>query len=60
VRRHPPLPPGALAVPFPLRPDFLAEVVVPKDMTALEARRLCAMLLTLAHDAARGREGGEP
>jgi hypothetical protein len=41
----------SLALPFPLRPNFLAQVVVPRDLTKDEARRLAAFLDALAHDA---------
>jgi|PlaIllAssembly_1097288.scaffolds.fasta_scaffold1856607_2 hypothetical protein len=37
----------ALCLPYPLRPDFLAQVVVPRDMTIVEAERLCAFVLAL-------------
>jgi len=50
-RLVPPMPPRraeALALPFPLRPAFLAQVVVPRDMTKDEARRLCAFIASLA------------
>lgn len=40
----------SLALPFPLRPAFLAQVVVPRDMTKDEAKRLAAFLDALAHD----------
>lgn len=44
-------PPGeALALDYPLRPGFLAQVVVPPDLTVDEARRMGAFLLTLAPD----------
>jgi hypothetical protein len=39
-----------LPLSYPLRPDFLAQVVIPRDLTAEEARRLGAFLLTLAAD----------
>lgn len=39
-----------LPLSYPLRPDFLAQVVIPRDLTSEEARRLCAFLLTLAAD----------
>lgn len=32
---------------YPLRPDMLAFVQVPRDLTQAEAERLCAMILTL-------------
>ena len=34
----------SLAMPFPLRPDFLAQIVVPRDLTKEEAKRLAAFL----------------
>lgn len=37
-----------LAMPFPLRPGYLAQVVIPRDMTKGEAARLCAFIQTLA------------
>jgi hypothetical protein len=37
-----------LALPFPLRPGYLAQVVIPIDMTKGEADRLCAFIQTLA------------
>jgi len=39
-----------LTLNYPLRPDFLAQVLIPRDLTAEEARRLGAFLLTLAAD----------
>lgn len=41
---------AGLPLSYPLRPDFLAQVVIPRDLTAEEARRLGAFLLTLAVD----------
>lgn len=41
---------GGLSLEFPLRADFLAQVIVPRDMKAEEARRLCAFVKTLAID----------
>ncbi|MCW5658434.1 MAG: hypothetical protein KIT60_12080 [Burkholderiaceae bacterium] len=38
----------SLALPFPLRPNFLAQVVVPRDLTKDEAKRLAAFLDSLA------------
>lgn len=37
-----------LALPFPLRPGHLAQIVIPLDMTKDEADRLCAFIQTLA------------
>jgi hypothetical protein len=37
-----------LAMPFPLRPGYLAQIVIPRDMTKAEAGRLCAFIQTLA------------
>jgi hypothetical protein len=46
-----PEPPGAgIALSYPLRPGFLAQVTVPRDLTVDEARRMGAFLLTLAPD----------
>jgi hypothetical protein len=36
-----------LCLPFPLRPDFLAQLVVPLDMTKAEADRLSAFVASL-------------
>lgn len=33
--------------PYPLRPDFIATIELPRDLTAAEAERLAAMLRTL-------------
>ena len=41
---------AAISLDFPLRTDFLAQVVVPRDLKAEEARRLCAFVMTLAAD----------
>lgn len=44
-------PPAAgIALNYPLRPGFLAEVTVPRDFTVEEARRMGAFLITLAAD----------
>ncbi|MEP7175802.1 MAG: hypothetical protein ABI860_04565 [Gemmatimonadales bacterium] len=43
--------PGAeIALAYPLRPDLLARVVVPRNLTVEEARRMGAFLVTLAVD----------
>jgi hypothetical protein len=39
-----------LSLPFPLRTDFLVQIVLPRDLTVEEAKRLGAFLLTLAVD----------
>ena len=39
-----------LSLSYPLRSDFLAQVVIPRDMSELEAKRLGAFILTLATD----------
>jgi len=39
-----------LTVPYPLRPDFLASVQIPRDLKAVEADRLAAFIRTLAVD----------
>ena len=40
----------SLAMPFPLRQNFLAQLVIPRDMTKDEANRLCAFIQALAQD----------
>lgn len=42
--------PSGLSLSYPLRPDFLAHIVIPKDLNQLEARRLGAFILTLSSD----------
>jgi hypothetical protein len=42
--------PGGIALEYPLRPDLLAQIVVPRDLTVEEARRMGAFLVTLAVD----------
>ena len=42
--------PGGIALEYPLRPDQSAQIVVPRDLTVDEARRMGAFLLTLAVD----------
>jgi hypothetical protein len=41
---------SGISLDFPLREDFLAQLVVPRDLKASEARRLCAFVMTLAAD----------
>jgi hypothetical protein len=47
---QPPRRRDGLALEYPLRPGFLAQVVVPPDLTVDEARRMGAFLLTLSPD----------
>jgi len=50
-RDRAPEPPAAgIALSYPLRPGFLVQVMVPRDLTVDEARRMGAFLLTLAPD----------
>ena len=42
----------SLAIPFPLRPNFLAQLVIPRDLTKDEAKRLSAFIDALAQDKA--------
>lgn len=37
-----------LCYPFPLRANFLAQIVVPRDLTKEEAQRLCEYVQSLA------------
>jgi len=50
----------SLCFDFPLRQDYLAQIVIPIDMTFIEAKRLCAFIesLTMPNDAALDRLGG--
>lgn len=41
---------GDISLQYPLRADLLAQVVVPRDLTVEEARRMGAFLVTLAVD----------
>ncbi len=41
---------SGLNLSYPLRPDFLAQIVIPKDLSQLEAKRLGAFILTLSSD----------
>jgi hypothetical protein len=41
---------SGISLEYPLRPDLLAQVVVPRDLTVEEARRMGAFLVTLAVD----------
>ena len=45
-----PSPVSGLSLAFPLRGDFLAQVVVPRDLSLDEAKRLGAFIATLAQD----------
>ena len=49
----------ALVLPFPIRPKYLAQIVVPRDMTKQEADRLCAFVMSVAAPAT-GEPPGEP
>lgn len=42
--------PSGLNLSYPLRPDFLAQIVIPRDLNQLEAKRLGAFILTLSSD----------
>lgn len=39
---------SSLCLPFPLRPDYEVQIVIPRDMTKAEAERLCAFIMALA------------
>lgn len=39
---------------IPLRPDFMAQLVVPRDLTIAEARKLASTLLTVCIDVTPG------
>jgi len=40
----------SLMMPFPLRPTFLAQIIIPRDLTKDEALRLCNFIQALAQD----------
>lgn len=50
--------PASLCYDYPLRPDFLAQLVVPRDISRAEAKRLCAFIETLAIPAESGDTDG--
>lgn len=43
-------PTPGLSIPFPLRRDFVATIVIPHDLTVTEAKRLSVMIEALGHD----------
>jgi hypothetical protein len=43
---------SSLALPFPLRSNFLAQIVIPRDLSKAEAKRLCVFIESLAFDSA--------
>lgn len=47
-----------LSLEFPMRPDFLAQVVIPRDMKVVEAKRFSRFILTLAQDYQPPDEAG--
>lgn len=47
--------PASICNDFPLRPGYLAQIVVPRDMTTVEAARLAEFIKALAlPDSGRG------
>lgn len=48
--RHAVIPTIQLVYDFPLRPNFLVQLVIPSTLTTVEARRLTAFLLSLCQD----------
>lgn len=49
-----------ISLDYPLRPDHLAQVVVPRDLTVEEAHRMGAFLVTLAVDFRPAPPLGQP
>ena len=45
-------------VPVPIRPDLVAQVLVPFDLTKAEARKIGAVLLALAKDEDPAHDNG--
>lgn len=44
----------SLPIPFPLRPGFVAQVVIPRNLTTAEAKRLSTFILALGNDVDPG------
>lgn len=40
----------SLMMPFPLRPTFLAQIIIPRDLSKDEATRLCTFIQALAQE----------
>ena len=55
-----PAPSAGIALDYPLRPDLLAQVVVPRDLTVDETHRMGAFLVTLAVDFRPASPMGQP
>jgi hypothetical protein len=51
---------GGMALEYPIRPGQFASVVIPRDLTVEEARRMGAFLVTLAVDFRPGVGGDLP
>lgn len=57
----PPRPiPASLCYDFPMRADYNAQLVIPRNMTVREAERLCEFIKAIAasSDNGRGSENG--
>ena len=39
-----------MVLPYPIRENFMAQIIVPRNMTTDEGRRLCAFIMTLTAD----------
>jgi hypothetical protein len=46
----------SICLPFPLRKGYLAQILVPMDMTKAEADRLCAFVQSLAKPEPKGEQ----
>ena len=46
----------SLALPFPLRPGYMAQLIIPRDLTTADADRLCAFIRSLVapHEQEQG------
>lgn len=47
-----------LVLPFPIREHFMAQIVIPSNMTKVEAERLCAFVQSLAQPQPEPTEEG--
>lgn len=50
----------SVCLEYPLRPDYLAQLVLPQDLTLREAQRLCEFIRTLVIDGSEANRGVKP
>jgi hypothetical protein len=47
VKKREPVDTASTCYEYPLRPDYLAQLVLPREITVIEAARLCDFIRTL-------------